>query len=106
MLGRLDDAGTALVPVVTLDSWHTQVGAPAPNVVKIDVEGAEVAVIAGMAEILRSARPTLIVELHGATNNDAVADALEAHGYQHSPIDAPGTTRTVPFGAHILATPH
>ena len=104
VMGKLDDAGTALVPVVTLDSWHRQAATPAPDVVKIDVEGAEVAVIAGMAEILRSARPTLIIELHGETN-DAVADALEAHGYQHSPIDVPGTTRTAPFAAHILATP-
>jgi hypothetical protein len=37
------------------------------RLVKIDVEGAEVEVIRGMSEVLRTDRPLLVVEAHDAT---------------------------------------
>lgn len=92
-----------VVPVLSLDSWIARADVERPNVVKIDVEGAEVGVIRGMTETLRSAGPTLIIELHGTQTE--VADALDAVGYEHAPIDAEASTRDAPWWAHILARP-
>jgi hypothetical protein len=56
-----------------------------------------------MAQTLRSSGPTLIIELHGTQSE--VADALDAVGYDHAPIDADASTRDAPWWAHILARP-
>jgi FkbM family methyltransferase len=95
--------GSFVVPVLSLDSWIPGSGAAEPNVVKIDVEGAEVGVIRGMAQTLRSVGPALIIELHGTQSE--VADALDAVGYEHAPIDSEASTREGPWWAHILARP-
>lgn len=52
-----------LVPGVTLDGYCAARGVR-PTVVKIDVEGAEPLVLAGAAELLRDARPFLVLEVH------------------------------------------
>jgi FkbM family methyltransferase len=100
---RREPLGSFVVPVLSLDSWIPGSGMAPPNVVKIDVEGAEVGVIRGMAQTLRSSGPTLIIELHGTQSE--VADALDAVGYDHAPIDADASTRDAPWWAHILARP-
>jgi FkbM family methyltransferase len=96
--------GTTLVPITTLDSWLARTSRPAPDVVKIDVEGAEVGVLRGMHETLATARPTLIVELHGT--RDEVADELDRAGYEHRAIERDLPTREAPWWAHILARPN
>jgi FkbM family methyltransferase len=54
--------------------------APAPTVVKIDVEGAECSVLEGMRRLLDEHRPVLIVEIHQG-NGPRVREQLERHGY-------------------------
>jgi FkbM family methyltransferase len=95
--------GATPVPVVTLDSWIAQTGTRPPTLVKIDVEGAEAGVLRGMEQTLRTARPTLIIELHGT--RDAVLDLLDANGYVHQPIEVDVPSREAPWWAHILARP-
>lgn len=92
-----------LVPVASLDSWLSLVDRPAPTLVKIDVEGAEVGVLRGMRRTLAEARPTIIVELHGT--REAVLDELDAAGYEHAPIERDVPSREAPWWAHILARP-
>ncbi len=93
---------TELVPTVTLD-WLARHFAP-PDVIKIDVEAAEMKVLAGGTEVLRN-RPALICEVAGE-NAAALARLLAPHGYtlydgelpaaQRTPmIDAPPTTLAV-----------
>lgn len=60
------------VPVVSLDSLRASGTLPEPDVVKIDVEGHEEAVLAGMDLLLRDRSPVLLVELDAA-NADALA---------------------------------
>jgi FkbM family methyltransferase len=60
---RLADEGEP-VPCVTLDAWRQSSGAPAPDVIKIDVEGAESAVLDGAAETIRAALPRIYLAVH------------------------------------------
>lgn len=75
---RLTEDGRGECGVVTLDSLLVDL--PSPRLVKIDVEGAELEVLAGAARILREARPVWIVEVHGSA--DLVAGHFQRYGYQ------------------------
>ena len=59
--------GTALqqvvVPVTTVDAYCAANGLT-PQVIKIDVEGAELEVLLGAAETIRSARPVILMGVH------------------------------------------
>jgi FkbM family methyltransferase len=68
---------TQLVLTVTLDWLAARF--PAPDVIKIDVEEAELAVLAGGSRVLQQS-PTVICEVAGQ-NTAAVWDLLTAHGY-------------------------
>ncbi len=78
--------GGASVEVVSLDAFLQRENA-CPDVVKIDVEGAELDVLAGMETTLASARPRLFVEVHPQAltlRNASVRNVLERlgrHGY-------------------------
>ncbi len=74
-----------------------------PTVVKIDVEGAELAVLEGMSSTIDAYRPAIICELHD-THAEFVA-AMRAHGYRL--INLEGTIPVVQEGAsaHALALP-
>jgi FkbM family methyltransferase len=68
------------VIVRQLDSVLAEIGIQQPDIIKMDVEGAEVDVLAGAYQTLAQARPLLLIELHGT--NDAVAQALAEQGYE------------------------
>jgi FkbM family methyltransferase len=57
-----------------------------PDVVKIDVEGAEVEVLRGLHETIERYAPVIICELHGA-NRSASEEILLNHGYSVEGID-------------------
>jgi FkbM family methyltransferase len=61
------------VKVDTLDA-HLSRGGDKPSVIKIDVEGAELQVLRGATETLRTTRPTVLLEIHGW--GDAVSDEI------------------------------
>ncbi len=50
---------------VTLDTLIHREQLPKPDFVKIDVEGVELQVLHGMANVLESSRPELFIEIHG-----------------------------------------
>ena len=70
------DAGDT-VPVRRGES----IDAPAPDVIKIDVEGAEVAVLDGLAETVATAR-VVYVEIHDGIDPDDVTDRLHDAGLE------------------------
>jgi FkbM family methyltransferase len=90
---------TRTVPVVALDDVVAG-GAPPPDVVKIDVEGAETDVLRGAERVLGQHRPVIVCELHGT--NAEVADLLEAAGYELRCLDGPGPVRAA-GPSHLLA---
>lgn len=82
-----DACGEIDVAITTLDGWLAAQGNPAPALVKIDVEGAEPAVLRGLAATLARVTPALLVEVDDATPVGADAKAAECaaicatHGY-------------------------
>lgn len=58
-----------------------QVIAP-PHLIKIDVEGAEVAVLQGAQETLRQTKPVIVAELHTAANAVECTGLLTKFGYR------------------------
>ena len=58
------EKGNIEVRCVSLDSYVARTGWT-PELVKIDVEGAELAVLRGATHTIRNARPIFIVEVHG-----------------------------------------
>lgn len=75
------------VEVARLDDLVAREGLPAPDLVKVDTEGFELAVLEGMAGVLARHRPRLYLEMHGATPADkaarvrAIVTYLAGHGY-------------------------
>lgn len=59
-----DAAGAVRVRVRTLDHVAADLGIQRCDLVKVDVEGAELAVLRGGAELLRRSRPLIYVELN------------------------------------------
>lgn len=83
----VDQTGTRSVPVITLDGFCAA-GDIVPDVVKIDVEGHEWAVLDGGADTFRTHRPVLILEVHvpelaeQAISVDDLIDRISGFGYQ------------------------
>lgn len=77
--------GTVDVETVTLDDFAAMPGVRPPDLVKIDVEGAELAVIEGMGELLARVRPCLLVELDDAEElgHQRKLDELSSHLHRH-----------------------
>lgn len=85
------------VRMVSLDSY-ADMGLPRPQFLKIDVEGTAAGVLAGGANLIRSARPHIYIELHGQAEQDAVDELKETFGYLVH--DMSGRIITQPRTAH------
>lgn len=72
--------GIIEVATVCLDDFVAG-GGPAPDAIKVDVEGSESAVLNGAAKTLRDHHPVLIVEVHTPAECEAVTQLLESLAY-------------------------
>ena len=90
------------VEVSTLDAQLD--GYAPPDLVKMDIEGAEVAALRGASRLLGEHRPTLICELHGT--NAAVTELLESHDYDVRVVETPQIRpQDAEWYVHVVATP-
>lgn len=104
------DVGAVTIEQTTIDSFIATGAARPPDLVKVDVEGAEELVLDGMAATIATARPMLLVELDDAdraTHDTRAADLvarLRAAGYrvERVPDAYPGSDW---FVSHWLARP-
>jgi FkbM family methyltransferase len=69
---------TQLVPTLPLDALIEVAGSP--QVIKIDVEGAEVLALAGAGRVLKESRPVIYIEV-GSENTAEVTRILQDAGY-------------------------
>jgi FkbM family methyltransferase len=103
-----DDRGVELVPGDSGSEWQVRAGGVSPSVtldafvanhhspsfVKIDAEGAELRILSGAQETLRSIRPVVVCELHGPTTSEQLRGLLAGYRIE------------TPFGAaRLVAVP-
>jgi FkbM family methyltransferase len=81
-MGRLSPSGEIAVPSTTLDICvYGEQRLRPPNVLKIDVEGAEFEVLSGATRSITEFHPTIFLEVHGAELHRTCRDFLVAKGY-------------------------
>lgn len=96
--------GQILVQTITIDGLAAQEKLPPPDFIKIDVEGAEVDVLKGMAETIRTHRPVIVCQAH--STNEPLAATLAEFGYWQIVLEEPD--KTLPqaaTNANVLAGP-
>jgi FkbM family methyltransferase len=76
-----------------LDDVRRDFNIPPPQLIKIDVEGAEVDVLRGAVHTIRAVRPALIVEVHSEFNAAVCAIMLGELGYTLSVQQRPREPR-------------
>jgi FkbM family methyltransferase len=69
------------VPAARLDAIWTHLGRPVVSAIKVDVEGAELAVLRGAETLLRELRPALLLEANAGERREALTDWLSERGY-------------------------
>lgn len=79
-----------------------------PNIVKIDVEGAEYDVVAGMTSLLTDHAPILVLEFLSKSRSNSqhikAEELLKKYGYQSYCINADGTLQLVEDVSHYFDT--
>jgi len=69
-------------PVTTLDRIASELGLPSIDLVKIDTEGSELAILRGAIKSLRIYKPKLIVEVHSRKDRLEIIRMLAAMDYE------------------------
>jgi FkbM family methyltransferase len=75
-----------VVPVVTVDALAEVMGNP-PDVIKIDVEGAEFSVLQGAQKTLLNVHPVIFLSVHSNSQRDACTKHLQKLNYCLTPLD-------------------
>jgi FkbM family methyltransferase len=99
--GRVGAHGRLQVTTVALDELVRSGALPMPNVMKIDIEGAELDALQGARIVLSSARPTLFLSTHSSAVHQACCELLRSLGYALTPIDG----QPLAMSRELLARP-
>ena len=110
VMARLDDTGSSggptadseQVPTTTLDKVITE--HPVPDLLKIDVEGAELMVLHGASRLLRDRRPVILIELHSEDLSRQFHDLMQELRYEVKLPDGEKAERGS-YSRFVIATP-
>jgi FkbM family methyltransferase len=91
------------VDTVAIDDLVESGELPPPTVVKIDVEGAEIAVLEGMRQTIDDHRPAIICELHDTHRE--FCDLMAEHSYRLINLEGTIPVKDEGASAHALALP-
>jgi FkbM family methyltransferase len=96
-LGHVDlsAAGTGTIEVQGVSLEDFVRGAPAPDFIKCDAEGAELEIFRGARKLLAEERPIILCEVHSEENRRALIELWSFHRYSCQPCNE----------QHVLALP-
>lgn len=86
-MGHLADDGTCRVPTARIDTLIGAGDLPQPDIVKMDVEGAESRVLEGARQLLAQGRTIWLIALHGQEQREQVARILTETGHRLLRLD-------------------
>jgi FkbM family methyltransferase len=103
-VNRSADSGQASVDVevTTIDRLVDTAVVPPPDVIKMDIEGAEVEALRGADRTLSERRPVLLIESHDRW--DELEPLLSAHQYRYRVVEEDGDLSSSE-PVHVLASP-
>jgi FkbM family methyltransferase len=86
--GRITQDGELEVDAAALDNLLESENITPPSVLKIDVEGAEAAVLKGGEKLLRHHQPVIFLATHGSEVREECRSVLSSLNYSLQPINA------------------
>jgi FkbM family methyltransferase len=108
-LQRQKDTACIEIEIDSLDNQISHNRLPPPDLIKIDVEAAELEVLAGMSQTLRTHHPRLFIEIHSGVDVKKLAQGLFEKGYRmrhvesNTPIDTDNTQ--IAYKGHLYCEP-
>ncbi len=90
LMGHLAEGGELRVETVMLDKLVLEGRVPAPDLMKIDIEGAEAMALEGAKLTLAERHPDIFLSTHGNTVHKTCCRFLGSLGYSLSTIDGGG----------------
>jgi FkbM family methyltransferase len=101
-MGRLSDEGSTAVTCARIDTLVSGQLVPPAQLMKIDVEGAELAVLEGSQGLLRRHRPMVFLATHGNAVDNQCCLYLKANHYEVVPLSGQEGSGS----RELLATAH
>jgi FkbM family methyltransferase len=86
-MGHLSAAGILRVRTLTLDRFIQEKGIRPPNLMKIDIEGAEYECLRGAAGVIHEFAPVIFLATHGREAHTACLDLLTKWRYRFESLD-------------------
>lgn len=81
-VAELPDERNIVTEGIALDHLVFERGYPPPQVIKIDIEGGEIAALNGMQRLLAEVHPLILLETHNQTCTETAWEILTHLGYQ------------------------
>jgi FkbM family methyltransferase len=100
-VGSLAPTGEIDVDVTSLDDQVYRRGIPGPALIKMDIEGGELAALRGGRRLLAERRPVVVLATHGADIHAQRCTLLREVGYRLASLDSRPLDRT----DEVVATP-
>jgi FkbM family methyltransferase len=85
--GKLAETGNISVDVIKLSEWISTGRLPTPNLLKIDIEGAESKVLKDLYQVLAASHPTIFLSTHGQNVHEECLQLLRELNYRLVPLD-------------------
>lgn len=85
--GRLAATGNLRVRTLTLDGLVSRKEIRPPNLMKVDIEGAELECLRGARQVLQEFRPVIFLATHGQEVHAACTDLLDKLHYRLTSLD-------------------
>jgi len=104
-MGSLGGNSHYHVPVASIDELIISGTVPIPNVIKLDVEGAEASVLRGARQCLKNDRPLLLIACHGKEQRQQCLELLQSNKYQIYYLDGKKHEGSQLLGDEIYALP-